>query len=123
MSASYCEKVMVNTVYICTAVSSRCKPRQSTWMPGRPSRLRPKSHQIFSKTREINILSGARFFLFSFRGVWDVIREQAPNAKDFTNKKDNRFHPLTEEERAKNRTKSRVRAKGGHPFLMLKRTL
>ncbi len=57
----------------------------------------------------------------AYTGQGDVIREQAPNAKDFTNKKGNRFHALTEEERAKNRTKSRVRARGEHPFLVLKR--
>jgi len=43
-----------------------------------PSRMgvakaKAKISQIFSKTREINILSGARFFLFGSRDVWFVV--------------------------------------------------
>ena len=57
----------------------------------------------------------------AYTGQRDVIRQHAPNAKDFTNKKGSRFHPLTEEQRAKNQTKSKVRAKAEHPFLVLKR--
>lgn len=57
----------------------------------------------------------------AYTGQGEVIREQAPNAQDFTHNKGSRFRPLTEKERAKNRTKSKVRAKAEHPFLVLKR--
>jgi IS5 family transposase len=51
----------------------------------------------------------------------DAIREHAPNAKDFTNQKGSRNRPLSDEEKARNKTKSKVRAKVEHPFLILKR--
>ena len=57
----------------------------------------------------------------AYTGQREVIRECAPKAKDFTNKKGVRNHPLSERERAKNRTKSKVRAKGEHPILVLKK--
>lgn len=57
----------------------------------------------------------------AYAGQRDVIREQAPKAKDFTNKKGHRSRPLSDDDRARNRTKSRVRAKVEHPFLILKR--
>jgi hypothetical protein len=38
-----------------------------------------------------------------------------------THRRGSRGHPLAEEERAKNATKSRVRAKGEHPLLVIKR--
>jgi IS5 family transposase len=57
----------------------------------------------------------------AYAGQRDVIREQAPKAKDFTNKKGYRSCPLSDDDRARNRTKSRVRAKVEHPFLILKR--
>ena len=57
----------------------------------------------------------------AYAGQRDVIREHAPKAQDFTNKKGHRSRPLSDEDRAKNRTKSRVRAKGEHPLLILKR--
>ena len=56
----------------------------------------------------------------AYAGQGDVIAERAPCAKDFTNKKGARNRPLTTEDKAKNRTKSRVRAKVEHPFLVLK---
>lgn len=37
------------------------------------AKAKVKFKQIFSKTREINILSGARFFLFGSRDVWFVV--------------------------------------------------
>jgi predicted MFS family arabinose efflux permease len=37
------------------------------------AKAKAKFSQIFSKTREINILSGARFFLFGSRDVWFVV--------------------------------------------------
>ena len=60
----------------------------------------------------------------AYSGQRDVIAEHAPRAKDFTNKKGARNRPLIincAEDRSKNRTKSKVRAKGEHPFLILKR--
>jgi len=57
----------------------------------------------------------------AYAGQQQVLHEQAPNAKDFTNKKGFRNRPLSEEDAGKNRTKSKVRAKVEHPFLVLKR--
>ena len=57
----------------------------------------------------------------AYAGKQDEIAEHAPNARDFTNKKGGRNRPLTEEERATNRTKSRVRAKVEHAFGVMKR--
>lgn len=57
----------------------------------------------------------------AYAGQTEVIRQHAPRAKDFTQEKGHRFRPLTEEQRQRNRNKSRVRAKGEHPFLILKR--
>ena len=57
----------------------------------------------------------------AYAGQGDAIRERAPNAQDFTHKKGYRSRPLSDEDRRRNRTKSRVRAKVEHPFLILKR--
>jgi len=57
----------------------------------------------------------------AYSGQRDVIVEHAPRAKDFTNKKGARNRPLSAEDKSKNRTKSKVRAKAEHPFLVLKR--
>lgn len=57
----------------------------------------------------------------AYAGQGDVIRQHAPNAKDFTHKKGFRNRPLSDEDAAKNKTKSSVRAKVEHPFLILKR--
>lgn len=37
------------------------------------AKTKAKISQIFSKTREINVLSGARYFLFGSRDVWFVV--------------------------------------------------
>jgi IS5 family transposase len=50
-----------------------------------------------------------------------LIRQAAPQAKDFTNQKASRHTPLSAREREKNRTKSQVRAKVEHAFLVIKR--
>ena len=50
-----------------------------------------------------------------------MIQRQAPNAKSFIQTKAYRHRPLSEEERARNRTKSKVRAKVEHAFLVIKR--
>lgn len=57
----------------------------------------------------------------AYAGQGDVISEHAPKAKDFTNKKGFRNRPLNKEEADKNRTKSKIRSKVEHPFLVLKR--
>ena len=57
----------------------------------------------------------------AYAGQGDAIREQAPKAKDFTHKKGSRHRPLSDKDRARNTTKSKVRAKAEHPFLVLKR--
>jgi len=57
----------------------------------------------------------------AYSGQEAVLREHAPNAKDFTQKKGCRHQALTVEERSRNRNKSRIRAKVEHPFLVLKR--
>ena len=57
----------------------------------------------------------------AYAGQGEVLREHAPKAKDFTNKKSSRNRPLTNAQRGQNRTKSKVRAKVEHPFLVIKR--
>jgi IS5 family transposase len=49
------------------------------------------------------------------------LKELAPNAKDFTNKRAYRNTPLSEANKETNRRKSSIRAKIEHPFLILKR--
>lgn len=56
----------------------------------------------------------------AYTGQTETIRKVAPHAQDFTNNKGHRHQPLSTEQRAKNRTKSKVRAKGEHPLLVLK---
>jgi IS5 family transposase len=57
----------------------------------------------------------------AYQGQGEVIRRHAPKAKDFTNRRYRYKDTVDEEERAKNRTKSSVRAKVEHPFLIIKR--
>src|SRR5215469_6945984 len=57
----------------------------------------------------------------AYRGQRDVIRKRSPRAQDFTCERAHRGHELTDEQRASNRTKSRVRARVEHPFLVVKR--
>ena len=57
----------------------------------------------------------------AYSGQRDVIRQHAPKAKSFIQAKAHRHRPLSEEERARNRTKSKVRAKVEHAFLVIKR--
>ena len=47
--------------------------------------------------------------------------EHDTNATEFTIRKCSRNRPLREADKSRNRTKSRVRAKVEHPFLILKR--
>jgi IS5 family transposase len=57
----------------------------------------------------------------AYRGRKSAIRERAPNAKDFTNQRYRHSGVVDQVERRKNRTKSGVRAKVEHPFLVIKR--
>lgn len=57
----------------------------------------------------------------AYTGQDDTIREHAPHAKDLTHQKGNRQRPLSAEEKARNKIKSKVRARVEHPFLILKR--
>ena len=73
-----------------------------------------------------NLLHGGETRLYgdsAYRG--DKQRKQlkdiAPRAKDFTNKRAYRSRPLTEPDKETNRRKSSVRSKVEHPFLTLKR--
>ncbi len=55
----------------------------------------------------------------AYSGQRDAIRQHAPKAKCFIQAKGHR--PLSEEERTRNRTKSKVRVKVEHAFLVIKR--
>ena len=73
-----------------------------------------------------NLLHGneTRFYGDSaYRGKQqrERLKEIAPKAKDFTNKRACRNCPLTEVDKATNRRKSSVRSKVEHPFLTIKR--
>jgi IS5 family transposase len=57
----------------------------------------------------------------AYTGQGEVIRKYAPLAKDFTQNKASRNKMLTDADRVKNRTKSKVRAKVEYPFLVIKR--
>ena len=56
----------------------------------------------------------------AYAGQQVVLRAHAPEAKDFTQKKGHRNRSLTDEDRARNRTKSKVRAKVEHVFQVMK---
>ncbi len=57
----------------------------------------------------------------AYRGKRDVIRAHAPKARDFTNKRHRHNGIVDEAERAKNRAKSKVRAKVEHAIGVIKR--
>jgi IS5 family transposase len=57
----------------------------------------------------------------AYQGQTEVIREHAPQAQDFTQRRYRYRGRVNERERAKNRTKSRVRARAEHPIGVLKR--
>jgi len=56
----------------------------------------------------------------AYQGQREAIRTAAPQTQDFTHHRGNRALALSDEEMAKNRTKSRVRAHVEHPFRILK---
>lgn len=57
----------------------------------------------------------------AYQGLGEVIRECAPQARDFTNRRYRRQGVVDEVQRARNRTKSRVRAKVEHSIGVIKR--
>jgi IS5 family transposase len=56
----------------------------------------------------------------AYRGQSEVIHEVAPNAQDLTNKRYRYKDRVDETERAKNRTKSKVRSRVEHVFAVIK---
>ena len=57
----------------------------------------------------------------AYAGQKELLRQHAPQAKDFTQRRGRGYRYLSPEERAKNRTKSRVRAKVEHAIGVIKR--
>jgi len=57
----------------------------------------------------------------AYKGKGELIRQCAPEAKDFTNRTYRRKGQIDEVERAKNRRKSSVRSKVEHAFHVIKR--
>jgi IS5 family transposase len=57
----------------------------------------------------------------AYAGQKALLRQHAPQAKDFTQRRGRGYRYLSPEERAKNRTKSRVRAKVEHAIGVIKR--
>jgi IS5 family transposase len=57
----------------------------------------------------------------AYRGQRAVMRQHAPKAQDFINRRYRQRGVVNESERAKNRTKSKVRAKVEHPIGVIKR--
>ena len=71
-----------------------------------------------------DLLHGAETRVYgdsAYRGQKEAIIEAAPNAKDFTHERAQRNTPLTDAHKAKNHSKSAVRAHVEHPFLHIKR--
>jgi IS5 family transposase len=56
----------------------------------------------------------------AYRGQADVIRQRAPQAKDFTNQRYRYNGQVDETERRKNRTKSKIRSRVEHAFWVIK---
>lgn len=57
----------------------------------------------------------------AYRGQREVIQKHARHARDFTQEKATSNHPLSDQQRSRNRTKSQVRAKVEHCFFIIKR--
>jgi IS5 family transposase len=57
----------------------------------------------------------------AYTGQKKLLYERAPQTKDFTQKKGNRYRKLTEAERSANRYKSKVRSRVEHVFGVMKR--
>lgn len=57
----------------------------------------------------------------AYTGQRDRVLNKAPHAQDFTNKRGARGRPLSGQDKKQNTTKSKVRARVEHPFLISKR--
>jgi IS5 family transposase len=57
----------------------------------------------------------------AYAGQKRLLYEQAPNAKDFTQKKGSRYRQLTKAEQSANRYKSKIRSRVEHVFGVMKR--
>jgi len=57
----------------------------------------------------------------TYVGQKKLLYEQAPQAKDFTQKKGSRYRQLTEAEKSVNRYKSKIRSRIEHVFGVMKR--
>jgi IS5 family transposase len=80
---------------------------------GRPARISTVTRWPF---RERRVYGDA-----GYAGQKALIRQHAPPAKDFTQQRGRGYRYLSPEDRAKNRTKSRVRAKVEHAIGVIKR--
>jgi len=70
-----------------------------------------------------NLLHGNETRLYgdsAYTGQKEMLKQVAPKARDFTNKRASRNTPLTDADKETNRRKSQVRAKVEHPFRPLK---
>ena len=56
----------------------------------------------------------------AYTGQRERMLGKAPYAQDFTNHKGTRYRPLSAAEKARNRTKSKIRARVEHPFHVIK---
>lgn len=56
----------------------------------------------------------------AYTGQKEVLRHSAPTARDFTQRRSHRSRPLTEQQRASNRIKSKIRAKVEHTIGVIK---
>ena len=56
----------------------------------------------------------------AYSGQKDTLKQVAPNTRNFTQKKGSRHVKLTEQDRSRNRNKSKVRAKVEHLFHVMK---
>ncbi len=66
-----------------------------------------------------NLLHGNETRLYgdsAYTGQKEALKQIAPNAKDFTNKRASRNRPLTDADKETNRRKSQIRAIVEHPF-------
>jgi len=71
----------------------------------------------------VNLLHGEETRLWgdgAYAGQKTILKDNAPDAKDFTQAKGARNRNLTEQGKAKNRNKSKVRAKVEHVFHIMK---
>jgi transposase, IS5 family len=57
----------------------------------------------------------------AYQGQKEAMHKVAPNAQDMTNRRGSSGHPLSDADRMRNRTKSKVRARVEHVFHVMKR--